>query len=119
MPIQYALYYPERRQCPENRKLDWKTVREWRFEAPDRDKFPALGLAYRALAMGGSAGCTLNAADEVAVAAFLAGKIAFPAMAEVVAGTLNSVPARQPASIAEVLEVDRASRACAEQLLNR
>jgi 1-deoxy-D-xylulose-5-phosphate reductoisomerase len=119
MPIQYALYYPERRVCPENRKLDWKTVREWVFEAPDRDKFPALGLAYRALEMGGSAGCTLNAADEVAVAAFLAGRIGFPAMAEVVAGALSTVPVRRPASMAEVLEIDRESRACAEHILGR
>ncbi|HYM13254.1 MAG TPA: 1-deoxy-D-xylulose-5-phosphate reductoisomerase [Bryobacterales bacterium] len=119
MPIQYALYYPQRQACPENRKLDWKTVRQWDFEPPDRDKFPALGLAYRALEMGGSAGCTLNAADEVAVAAFLAGRIGFSAMAGVVAGALSSVPVRRSASIAEVLEVDRESRACAEQILGR
>lgn len=118
MPIQYALYYPERRPCPENRRFDWKVVREWEFEPPDREKFPALDLAYRCLEMGGSAGCTLNAADEVAVAAFLAGQIRFPAMAEVVAGTLSSIPVRRPASIAEVLEIDRASRERARQIVN-
>src|SRR5581483_10095442 len=98
MPIQYALYYPERKPCPQSRKLDWKIVRQWDFEPPDREKFPALGLAYRALESGGSAGCTLNAADEVAVEAFLNGQISFP-------------------SIADVLAVDRASRQRAAQLV--
>lgn len=117
MPIQYALYYPERRLCPENRKLDWKTVRQWDFEPPEAEKFPALGLAYRAQESGGSAGCTLNAADEVAVAAFLEGRISFPAMAAVVADTLSSIPLQHPQTIAEVLAIDRASRERAGQIL--
>jgi 1-deoxy-D-xylulose-5-phosphate reductoisomerase len=119
MPIQYALYYPERRPCPEDRRLDWSNVRQWDFGPPDREKFPALDLAYGALERGGSAGCTLNAADEVAVAAFLEGRISFPAMAEVVAETLTAVPVTQPASIAEVLEVDRLSRRLAIDALSR
>ena len=119
MPIQYALYYPERRACPENRRLDWQDMRQWTFEPPDGDKFPALGLAYRVLERGGSAGCTLNAADEVAVAAFLEGRITFPAMAQVAAETLSTVPMTQPGSIAEVLEVDRVSRRCAAEIVSR
>ena len=119
MPIQYALYYPERRPCPENRQMDWRTVRQLDFEPPDREKFPALGLAYRALELGGSAGCTLNAADEVAVAAFLGGEISFPAIAEVIAGTLSSVPVEWPQTIAEVLAIDRASRERARQMCDR
>jgi len=117
MPIQYALYYPERKPCPDSRRLDWKTVRQWVFEPPDRDRFPALDLAYEALRIGGSAGCTLNAADEVAVAAFLNGEIRFPAMAQVARETLASEPSRQPRSIEEVLEVDRRSRERARQIL--
>ena len=117
MPIQYALYYPERRPCPENRRLDWNTVRQWQFEPPDAGKFPALGLAYQALKSGGSAGCTLNAADEVAVAAFLAGRISFLAMSAVVADALSSVPLQEPQTIAEVLAIDRMSRERAEQIL--
>ncbi len=119
MPIQYALYYPERRACPENRRLDWQVMRQWTFEPPDGDKFPALGLAYGVLERGGSAGCTLNAADEVAVAAFLEERITFPAMAQVVAETLSTVPVTQPESIAEVLEADRASRRCAAEIVSR
>ena len=119
MPIQYALYYPDRRPCPESRRLDWGTVRQWDFEPPDREKFPALDLAYRALGMGGAAGCTLNAADEVAVAAFLNGRISFPAMAEVVAETLSAEPSVRVNSIAEILEVDRRARRRAAELVER
>lgn len=119
MPIQYALYYPERRPCPENRRLDWRTVRQWNFEPPDREKFPALDLAYRSLELGGSAGCTLNAADEVAVAAFLGGEISFPGIAEVIAGTLLSIRVERPQSIAEVLAIDRVSREKARQMCER
>ncbi|MBI3665990.1 MAG: 1-deoxy-D-xylulose-5-phosphate reductoisomerase [Acidobacteria bacterium] len=117
MPIQYALYYPERKICPDSRQLDWKTVRQLDFEPPDREKFPALSLAYRALERGGSAGCTLNAADEVAVAAFLEGRISFPAMARVAAETLEDVPLRRPETIDDVLEIDRLSRERARQIL--
>ncbi len=119
MPIQYALYYPDRRACPENRRLDWKTVRQWNFEPPDREKFPALDLAYRALEMGGSAGCTLNAADEVAVAAFLERRISFTAMAEVVAETLASEPPVRLSSIAAVLDLDRRARRRAAEIVER
>lgn len=119
MPIQYALYFPERRACPENRRLDWKTVRQWDFEPPDGEKFPALGLAYRALEMGGSAGCALNAADEVAVAAFLDGRIGFPAMAEVVAATLSAEPPARPASIGEILDIDARARRRAAEIVER
>ena len=119
MPIQYALYYPERRGVPEGRRMDWKTVREWQFEPPEPGKFPALKLAYEALEAGGSAGSTLNAADEVAVAAFLEGRISFPAMAEVVTETLAGVAVERPQSIGEVLEIDRASREYARKVLDR
>src|SRR5262249_4109597 len=119
MPIQYALYYPERRACPQTRQLDWRSVRQWEFEPPDREKFPALDLAYRSLEMGGSAGCTLNAADEVAVAAFLNGDISFPAVTEVVGETLSSIPVRYPESISEMLEIDRLSRDRARQVLEK
>jgi 1-deoxy-D-xylulose-5-phosphate reductoisomerase len=119
MPIQYALHYPDRRPAPASRRLDWESMRQWSFEPPDREKFPALGLAYQALERGGSAGCTLNAADEVAVAAFLEGRISFPAMSDVVAETLEAVPVVQPGSIAEVLEVDRLSRRRAAEIVQR
>jgi 1-deoxy-D-xylulose-5-phosphate reductoisomerase len=115
MPIQYALTYPDRSEAPVPR-LNWAEARQWEFHAPDFARFPLLRLAYRSQTAGGSAGCTLNAADEIAVSAFLEGNIAFPAIAEIVEETLSRVPLRWPRSIAEVLEIDLESRAVARQL---
>ncbi len=70
-----------------------------------------------AMETGGSATCTLNAADEIAVEAFLAGRIPFSAIAEVVEETLSRTPVREPASVGEILEIDRESRACARELV--
>jgi len=116
MPIQYALTYPARESAPVPR-LDWTEARSWSFSAPDFEKFPALRLAYQAQRQGGSATCTLNAADEIAVEAFLAGRISFPAIPAVVEETLERVPAREAASIKEVLEIDQLSRSVARQIV--
>ena len=118
MPIQYALTYPAREAAPVPR-LDWTQSRSWTFSAPDFEKFPALRLAYDAQRAGGSATCTLNAADEIAVEAFLQEKISFPAIAAVVEETLQRVPAREPRSIAEVLEIDETSRSVARQIVQQ
>ena len=116
MPIQYALTYPEREAAPVP-KLDWSQPRTWNFSPPDFGKFPALSLAYQAQRTGGAATCTLNAADEIAVAAFLEGRISFPSIAAVVEETLARMPHREPTSVAEVLEVDRESRTVAGQVI--
>jgi 1-deoxy-D-xylulose-5-phosphate reductoisomerase len=118
MPIQYALTYPERADAPVPR-LDWTQSARWTFDPPDFRKFPLLRKAYEALETGGTATCTLNAADEVAVEAFLAGQISYPAIAETISETLESVPVREPRSIGEILEVDRESRAVARQVVSR
>ena len=97
MPIQYALTYPERSEAPVP-KIDWREARTWEFHPPDFEKFPLLRLAYEAQETGGSATCTLNAADEIAVEAFLEGRIGFPAIAEVVEETLIEVPVAQAAT---------------------
>ncbi len=115
MPIQYALTYPERSGAPVPR-LDWAQSKTWEFLAPDRKKFPLLGLAYQAQNTGGTATCTLNAADEVAVEAFLGSRIAFPAIAEVVEETLQRVPVSPVRSIAALMETDRQSREVAAQV---
>ena len=116
MPIQYALTYPERAAAPVP-KMRWDEIHQWDFHPPDWDKFPLLGLAYQAIRAGGSAGCTLNAADEIAVESFLNNEIPFPAISATVQETLARIPVSHPSSIGELLEVDRHSRAIARKLV--
>lgn len=118
LPIRYALSYPDREFSPRQR-IDWGSVRKLEFEPPDRRKFPLLELAYESLRRGGAAGCLLNAADEVAVEAFLRGRIPFPAIAEIVAETLANGAAQEPKSVSDLLEIDRGARAFAEELAAR
>jgi 1-deoxy-D-xylulose-5-phosphate reductoisomerase len=117
MPIQYALTWPERAPAPVPR-IDWAESRLWEFHAPDFDKFRLLGLAYESLQTGGASTCILNAADEIAVAAFLAGEIRFPAIAKVVEETLNRMPYRDPASVPEILETDADARRRAREVID-
>lgn len=116
MPIQYALTYPDRKPAPVPR-LEWNEVRRWEFHPPDFGKFPLLKLAYRAQETGGSATCTLNAADEVALESFLRSEILFPQIAEVVEETLERMGSQPMASVADVLEIDSQSRATARTII--
>jgi 1-deoxy-D-xylulose-5-phosphate reductoisomerase len=116
MPIQYALTYPERYEAPVP-KIDWTQARKWEFLPPDYEKFPLLKLAYQCQEAGGSATCTLNAADEVAVEAFLQGRIGFLSISEIVGETLSQMPVQYPRSVGEILEIDRQSRALAAELV--
>jgi 1-deoxy-D-xylulose-5-phosphate reductoisomerase len=118
MPIQYAMTWPERSDAPVP-KIDWSQTRAWDFCAPDLDRFPALRLAYESLEAGGSATCTLNAADEIAVEAFLKGQIGFVEISQLVEDTLSAVPNRRPGSINDILAIDLESRAAAQRLLER
>ena len=118
LPIRYALSYPDREFSPRQR-IDWRSVRKLDFEPPDRRKFPLLELAYEALRRGGAAGCLLNAADEVAVEAFLRGRIPFPAIAEIVAETLDRGAAQRPQCVSDLLEIDREARVFAGALAAR
>lgn len=118
MPIQYALTYPDRESAPVPR-LDWSHLRSWDFRPPDFARFPLLKLAYQAQQAGGSATCTLNAADEVVAAAFLRRETSFPAIAEVVEETLSRMENRQPKSVTEVLEIDSESRLLADSIIKQ
>lgn len=118
MPIQYALTYPERAEAPAP-KINWQQARQWEFSPPDFQKFPLLKLAYTAQRAGGAATCVLNAADEIAVEAFLGEKIGFTAIAEIVEETLSRASARQPKTIDDILQIDGDSRAIARDLVSR
>jgi len=116
LPIRYALDHPRREQAPADRRLTWEAARNLDFEPPDYDKFPLLRLAYRAAERGGAAGAILNAADEVAVGAFLERKISYPAIARVVEGVLEKLDGATNASIEETLDWDRRARSAAGEL---
>ena len=109
IPIAYALAWPERIATPAQR-LDLATVARLEFEAPDFSRFPALGLAREALLAGGSAPIVLNAANEAAVARFLASEIGFTDIARIVGQSLAEHDFAAPRSIVEVLEIDRLTR---------
>ena len=108
LPILYALAYPER--VPSDLTFDLTTLSQLDFQQPDFERFPCLRLSYEAATAGGAHCIALNAADEIAVAAFLAGDLPFMGIPHVIERVLERTPASQPASIAEVLEADAAAR---------
>jgi 1-deoxy-D-xylulose-5-phosphate reductoisomerase len=120
-PIAYSLAWPERMHAPVAR-LDLAKLGALYFEAPDLMRFPALRIALEALATGGSATTVLNAANEVAVQAFLAKRIGFLAIAGLVEATLEaaaSLTTMAPKNVEEVLGIDQEARGYAETLLRR
>jgi 1-deoxy-D-xylulose-5-phosphate reductoisomerase len=117
-PIQYALTYPERLPSS-GASLDWTTVPRLDFGPPDRQKFPSIGLAYRAIQMGGTAPAVLNAADEVAVQAFLEGKIAFSAIPKIIEAILDSHSVTAANGLDAITEADSWARSEARRRLTR
>jgi 1-deoxy-D-xylulose-5-phosphate reductoisomerase len=120
IPIAHCLAWPRRIDGPAAR-LDLAALKQLTFEAPDLQRFPALGLARRAMETGGAAPTVLNAADEVAVGEFIAGRIAFPAIAALVEATLDMAAKRgllaEPAGIDAALAIDHIARSLARDLL--
>jgi len=109
IPILYALTFPERRPTPASR-LDLTRTGPLTFEPPDPDRFPALRLARAALEAGGAAPVVLNAANEVAVAAFLDRRIGFPEITQSIERALATEPPGELGSIEECVEVDARAR---------
>jgi 1-deoxy-D-xylulose-5-phosphate reductoisomerase len=108
-PIQYALTYPDRLDSPLP-PLDWTSVSRLDFIPPDRRKFPCIELAYKAIAMGGTAPAVLNAADEVAVQAFLDRKIPFSNIPKLIAATLDAHKLSEADNLAAIVEADAWAR---------
>lgn len=109
IPIAYALAWPDRMPTPAQR-LDLAAIARLDFGEPDLERFPALRLSREALEAGGSAPAVLNAANEVAVATFLNGKISFPDISRLVDMALQENESPAPRSIEDVFEVDRKVR---------
>ncbi|MEW6741640.1 MAG: 1-deoxy-D-xylulose-5-phosphate reductoisomerase [Planctomycetota bacterium] len=116
VPIRFALSYPERGHTTES-YFDLQRFACLTFEAPDTQVFPALNLGFEAARRGGTAGAVLNAANEVAVEAFLAGEIAFNRIAATVEAVLDKMPQRTNPDLETVLEADRKAREEALQCL--
>jgi len=115
-PLAYALAWPERVTSGAQR-LDFTRLGELTFEAPDLRRFPCLGFAYMALRHGRAASAVLNAANEVAVQAFLEGRLRFTAIAATIERVLEAYDPAQPSGIDEVLEIDRRAREVATGML--
>lgn len=115
IPIQYALTYPDRH--PGGEEPFQLAGRDLTFRTPDRSAFPALDLAYQAGRSGGSAPATFNAADEVAVSAFLEGRLGFQGIPQVIEQTLAANGSDPVSTVEDVLAADREARAIAHGLL--
>lgn len=118
LPISYALAYPDRGEVAFG-ALDWSRVGRLDFEAPDRAAFPCLDLAYEAGREGGTAPAWLNAANEIAVAAFLEGRISWKSIADVCKETLVRHHGTNPVSVDVVLDADRLAREQARRVVER
>jgi 1-deoxy-D-xylulose-5-phosphate reductoisomerase len=117
-PIAYTLGWPDRTQAP-SKRLDLAAIGRLTFEAPDEGRFPALRLAREALARGGDSATVLNAANETAVHAFLAGDIGFLDIAATVERTLEAMPPGRLDSLEDVYNVDRVAREVATKMAVR
>ena len=117
-PIQYALTYPERKVSPVP-SLDWAALPALEFQEPDRAKFPALSMAYRAIEIGGTAPAVLNAADEIAVEAFLEHRIRFSDLTVVIETVLDAHEPGPVDTVAQVLAADGWARDYARGITTR
>jgi 1-deoxy-D-xylulose-5-phosphate reductoisomerase len=115
LPILYALTYPER--IPSELRFSISDLRHLDFCPPDMSKFPCLGLAYEAAAAGGAKTIALNAADEVAVAAFLGEQIGFEDIPRIIEKTMAATPAGHLESIQKVLALDTEARLLAKEMV--
>jgi 1-deoxy-D-xylulose-5-phosphate reductoisomerase len=116
VPISYALHWPERADVPV-RALDLPELGRLTFEEPDLEAFPCLRLARDAAVAGGTAPCVLNAANEVAVGAFLDGQLSFTGIAEVIERALSDLPAEPVRHFSDLYRADAAARARADELI--
>lgn len=108
LPIQYALYYPDRKPVTGNR-VDFFKLQDLTFFEPDRKVFRGLDLAYRAIHTGGSAPTVFNAANEMAVKAFLAGKIGFTDIYDLIEQAMDSIKTVPALSLEEILDTEKAT----------
>ena len=117
LPIQYALTYPERKISP-IKKLDFWQIKNLTFEQPDTETFKGLKFAYEAGKIGGSMPCVFNAANEVAVAAFLSGKIKFLQIYDVIENAMNTRAVIKNPTLEILLDEDKIVRNLSEKFIS-
>lgn len=117
-PIQFALAFPERLAL-NNKKLDFAALGSISFEAPDTDKFPALALAFEALRRGGNAACALNAANEVAVAAYLQDKISFYGISELIERVMDGTDFVAEPTLEDIFATNDKAYALAKEYISK
>jgi 1-deoxy-D-xylulose-5-phosphate reductoisomerase len=118
LPIVYALFWPDRAESAFGR-IDWNQLQQLTFEKPDCERFPAIALAYEVARAGGTAPAVYNAANEIAVAAFLDRRLGFTQIADIVKGTTDSVESTDNPSLGDILEADRQAREVADKLVTK
>jgi 1-deoxy-D-xylulose-5-phosphate reductoisomerase len=118
LPIGYALAYPDRATVAFG-AIDWSSLARLDFEPPDLEAFPCLRLAYEAGRIGGTAPAALSGANEVAVEAFLKGRIRWADIAKVIEITLSDFPFVDPDGVDEVIDSDREARLRAERIVEQ
>ena len=116
--IQFAFSFPERLTL-NNRKLNFAELGSLSFFEPDREKFPALDIAYEALRMGGNMPCVMNAANEAAVAAFLCGKIGFYDITDVVRHSMETAGYIQSPDLDTIFRINEETSAKADEIIKR
>lgn len=117
LPIRYALGLPDRRLASDCRKMTLEDMATLTFERPDFDKFPLLGMAYAAARTGGTAPCVMNAANEIAVAAFLQDKIKFTDIYRIIENTMEKAPHIKHPTYEDYVASNANARAIAERLI--
>jgi 1-deoxy-D-xylulose-5-phosphate reductoisomerase len=117
LPIQYALSYPFRVELNTER-IDFAKLSKLDFYKPDFDKFPCLALAYNAIERGGNIPCAMNAANEIAVESFLAGKISFPAIPKIISQVMNLIGHKENPGRDDIFATDLEARIISKQILN-
>jgi 1-deoxy-D-xylulose-5-phosphate reductoisomerase len=117
IPIQYALTYPDRVTVDGELSLDLTAAERLQFQAPDVKRFPCLALGREALEKGGALGCALNAADEIAVEAFLESRLRFSRIPRVIEEVMSQTPTVGLNSLDDVIECDQRSRQRAREIV--
>ncbi len=118
LPIQYALTYPFRADL-DTKRVDFAKLAKFEFHSPDHDKFPCIGIAYDAIKKGGNIPCAMNAANEIAVDAFLSGKIQFVSISEIIENVMIGTKFVANPSLEDIYKTNEEARVLATSIINK